>query len=142
MKAWVSAFVTPVQDVVGAICAIPIMTYMDKFFEIDPKTMLNSEAYWYIIPRERINHTEKQIMDINYLQQSENALFPSKEIINDWALRMDKLSEKIETRKLLYASKPLNTRESDEKKRNKEEESNRERDRGSKKIRQKISRPK
>ena len=104
--------------------------------------MLNSEAYWYIIPRERINHTEKQIMDINYLQQSENALFPSKEIINAWALRMDNLSEKIETRKLLFASKPLNTKERDEKKRKKEEEFNRERDRGSKKIRQKISRSK
>jgi len=142
MKAWDSAFVIPVEDVVGAICAIPNMTYMDKCFEIDPKTMLNSEAYWHIIPRERINHTEKQIMDINYLQQSENALFPSKEIINAWALRMDNLSEKIETRKLLFASKPLNTKERNEKKRRQQEEFNREVDRGSKKIRQKISRQK
>jgi len=145
IKDTLSGFVIPVQDVVGPICAIPNMTYMDKCFEIDPITMLNSEAYWYIIPRERINHTEKQIMDINYLQQSENALFPSKEIINAWALRMDKLSEKIETRKLLHASRPLNTNEREEKKK-REEELNREggtgntRGRGSKKQRKTISR--
>ena len=123
MKKILSAFVIPVEDVVGAVCAIPNMTYMDKLFEIDHKTIKNPEAYWYIVPRERINHTEKQIMDINYLQQSNNALFPSKEIINAWALRMDKLSETVETRKLLYASKQLTPNEREEKKK-REEESN------------------
>ena len=75
-------------------------------------------------------------MDINYLQQSDNALFPSKEIINAWALRMDKLSEKIESRKLLYALRPLNTNE-------REEELNRERGTGNtrgRNQRKKISR--
>jgi hypothetical protein len=58
---------------------------------------------------------------------------------------MDKLSEKIESRKLLYASRPLNTNEREGKKK-REEELNRERGtgntrgRGSKNQRQKISR--
>ena len=89
-------FITPFNKIVAPLCAIPKIIKTNSIARVDPSVV-------YIIPLERIRHPTNSEVLINkmfLLSRNDNNpsdnLFVTEERINEWALRMDYISEKVQ----------------------------------------------